>query len=514
MRGDDVADVVVARAQRTRRALFMLTVVLGGAIFWLAPHPPMIDLPQHAGQVAALRDLVLGKSPWTELVRLNFFTPYLIGYGLALPLSLVMPIAAALKLLLTLGYWAFVAAGVLLRKRFKADERLDWLIVPAYFGFAYKWGFYTFLLAAPIGLLFILLAKQYADAPEPRRALVLFATGMLLFFSHALVFLFACAVGTVLLVLRLRSWARRFVPVLLPYAGLAALCIVYGVVSLKAEAPITAKEGVLYFGWDWKRAAKFFLYPLGSSEDPWVAPLTLFLLAVPWLLGLRIDAREPWRLAPFAVVVGTWLAMPSFGMKIAYLYERFALFMLPCYVLMFRSAPAVQESGTRERRGRWVTALTVLLCWGFLGVKAARTLRFADETRDFDEVAAAAQPGRLALTLVFDTVSSAANNRHVYLHYPVWYQAEQGGFVEFNFAWAQPQIVRYRLDRLPAVEPGGLEWRPQKFDWNRYAAARYDYFFVRHTEPLKRDYFQNAQCAVTQVAAAGTWALYERKGCR
>ncbi len=44
--------------------LFICTVLLAGALFWIAPRPPMGDLPQHAGQVALWRDLIKGTSPW------------------------------------------------------------------------------------------------------------------------------------------------------------------------------------------------------------------------------------------------------------------------------------------------------------------------------------------------------------------------------------------------------------------------------------------------------------------
>ena len=51
------------------RLLFALTVFWGAAIVWLAPHPPMIDLPQHAGQLALLKQLLFGQSPWADLFQ-------------------------------------------------------------------------------------------------------------------------------------------------------------------------------------------------------------------------------------------------------------------------------------------------------------------------------------------------------------------------------------------------------------------------------------------------------------
>ena len=76
----------------------MASVVLAGATFWISPRLPMTDLAQHAAQVTLWRDLLLDTSKWQSFLYINYFTPYLVGYGLALPLSLVMPVSAVLKL--------------------------------------------------------------------------------------------------------------------------------------------------------------------------------------------------------------------------------------------------------------------------------------------------------------------------------------------------------------------------------------------------------------------------------
>ena len=142
------------------RFLFVLTVIWGASIFWIAPRPPMTDLAQHAGQVALIHELLTGTSPWADVFRLNFFTPYLLGYGVALALSFFMPVAVTLKVTLSLAYVAFVFALVKLRQRFSADPRLDWFFLLSFFGPAYAWGFLTFLTAAPVAIFFILLADR------------------------------------------------------------------------------------------------------------------------------------------------------------------------------------------------------------------------------------------------------------------------------------------------------------------------------------------------------------------
>ena len=118
------------------RVAFHVTVLCAGLVFWVSHYPAMADLPQHAAQVVALRELLEGSSAWADVLRINLFTPYLIGYALALPLSYVLSIADVLKLLLSLAFYGFVGAHVLLRRHFSADPRLDWLSIPGFFGFA------------------------------------------------------------------------------------------------------------------------------------------------------------------------------------------------------------------------------------------------------------------------------------------------------------------------------------------------------------------------------------------
>src|SRR5215468_10286674 len=97
------------------RVVFWATVLFAAATFWFVPRPPMADLPQHASQVALLRDLLNGQSKWAPLLSIDWFTPYFAG-GPALLLSYAMPVLQALKLLLALSYVGFVAASVALRK--------------------------------------------------------------------------------------------------------------------------------------------------------------------------------------------------------------------------------------------------------------------------------------------------------------------------------------------------------------------------------------------------------------
>ncbi len=275
----------------------MLTVLWGALIFWVAPHPPMGDLAQHAGQVALLRDMLLGQSPWSELFRINLFTPYVLGYGLALPLSLVMPVAAALKLLLSLGYVFFVFMCIKLRREFNADPRLDWLFLLGYFGFAYKWGFFTFLVAAPLGLWFILLSVRHARQPSLRRGVGIVAVGLAMLTSHGLIFVFSWGVGALLVATAaMRRGLRPLLVALLPYALLFVACGGYFLISRHFNAGL---ENGLEHGIKWQldlQRRRMLSFAVGGNGQAGSLltffPVFVLMTAAPWLMGLRIDWRR------------------------------------------------------------------------------------------------------------------------------------------------------------------------------------------------------------------------------
>jgi hypothetical protein len=492
--------------------LFMLTALWGALIFWLAPHPPMIDLPQHAGQVALLRDLLLGQSPWSEYFRINWLTPYLIGYSLALPLSLIMPVAAALKLLLSLAYFAFVCLCIKLRWHFGADSRLNWLFLLSFFGFAYTWGFFTFLVAAPIALWFILLADRYAHEQSLRRAAAITGVGLMLLASHGLMFLFGVGTGFVLLAAHARKW-REFMKALWPYVIFGLASIAYFLISKKVSSGLNLQDTLpdaMVWGSGLLRIPEALLYALSADIQgiSVLLPLAtvLIMLAAPWLLGLRIDWQQRSSWLPLALVLAIMLLVPSYALSTQFLYQRFALFLLPAYAWMFT------RQANQIPLARLVAPLLVVMCWAMLSLHSIHAWRFGQEASSFDRLMAAVEPGQRALALVLDRDSVADNNTKIYTHYPAWYQAEQQGFIDFNFAWFPPQIVRYRPEHLPKVLPN-FEWSPDRFDWQQHGGDNYRYFFVRQLPDSSTDLFKSAPCPPKLVTSKDRWSVYEKTDC-
>ena len=299
------------RHEQLFRILFLLTVGFAAGIFWLAPRPPMTDLPQLAIQVTTLKELISGVSPWGEVFRINLFTPYLTSYLAWLGLSQLFSVTTSAKILLSLGYLFFIHCCIRLRKIFGGDPHLDWLFIPGFFGVCFKWGFLTFILATPFALLFIAQAKHFSDTPSVRKGVYLLLSGIVVFFFHGLAFWFALAVGLGFLVKRL-EWSPRFIWLCFPYILLAVFFGVYIVLKSLGSAETLGQNG-LYWGWYRGRIQQFLAYILGKDEDQNFLPLTLLFFAFPFLLGSKLKLQWHDRLIPFAVLLLVWIVWPSWG---------------------------------------------------------------------------------------------------------------------------------------------------------------------------------------------------------
>jgi hypothetical protein len=490
------------------RVGFWLTVAAAASLVWLAPRPPMADLPQHVGQVALWQDLLLDRSPWAELLRINLMTPYLIGYALALGFSFLMPVLAAFKLVISLACVAFVGSCIQLRRDLGGDHRLDYLFIPGFFGFAYDWGLYSFLVASPIGLQFIRMAWRFAKVPTLRDGGLIVGLGICLLFAHGLVFLFAGLIGGALLITH-RPCIWSFASTTWPYAFLALACGGFFLASRNLEAPASLALTV----WDlnpFTRLIETVTY-IQSNGDGSLVPLTVMLLYASY----RAGCTGAWRWSvPLVVTLLAMFLLPNYAYGTGLLSKRMALFVLPFWALTF-CAPKNRPEQLASQV--WVIPIAIV-CWLCVGVKAERALAFGRENADFETILAAAEPGRRAAAgpLVADISSPAAHNPVLAMYQPHWYMHDNRGLVEFNFAYFHPQVVRYKTARIPSTGFGFNEhYRDSQFDWSAPHIALWDYFFVRKLLGVwPAEFIANPRCQLRLVKEAGSWGLFERGPCQ
>ena len=106
--------------------LFGFGVFLSIACLWIAAYPPIVDLPQHSAQIAALQEIWAGNQTFTDTFELNWFAPYSFTYLVFYLLAVVLPITVAGKLLLSLSVAAVPIVGWKLLKETDSDPAWAW----------------------------------------------------------------------------------------------------------------------------------------------------------------------------------------------------------------------------------------------------------------------------------------------------------------------------------------------------------------------------------------------------
>lgn len=489
---------------RTREMLLLVAASLLATIpVWLATYPPMMDLPEHAAQVALLRNLHDPAFRFADLFWVNWFTPYLFGYMLVYALTPLVGIVTACKIVVSVALAALPVSTAVVMRETGADTYWALLTIPAMYGFSYYWGFLNFLVATPIGLLFLAFVIRHTRKPTLRSTIWVALFSMLLFFSHALIYVFFGAVACLYVWLDTGNFRKTALAVSPIAAALPVTLLWYfrTRVDPGAQAPV-----VWDLGWiaspdphSWGgRLTGFFPRLLGIWPF-WVSvALGIALLALPFLAGVRLSKRlAVW--APLAVCAVVVMFAPSGGHSGWALYHRFTVFALPFFVIGLERSPA--------ERSVWRAAAIFLLV-GWMSVTIAATRVYATEARGFTQVLSAMEPGERALSLMF-VQSSQASPAPVFLHFPAWYSATKQGVVDMNFAVFPVVLVRYRSS-VPPPDPSVSEWYPQTFRWREWRGGTYRYFVVHAPIDLGYRLFAWAPCPVSLVARSDNWWLYEK----
>jgi hypothetical protein len=115
--------------------------------------------------------------------------------------------------------------------------------------------------------------------------------------------------------------------------------------------------------------------------------------------------------------------------------------------------------------------------------------------------------------MVLDPASDASLTPSAYLHFPLWYQVEKQGFVDFNFAYLYESVARLSSPQSPPYNDENFVKSTGGLNWRRDYADQYRYFFVRHIYPIPPTLFAGAKCPPVLLTTSGPWALFERQPC-
>jgi hypothetical protein len=501
--------------------LVLAASLLATIPIWIATFPPMTDLPMHAAEIGLLQAMRRGGFPYEASFQFNWFTPYLFGYLLVYGLLPFVGIVTACKIVVALALAAMPVSTALVLTETGADPRWALLTIPAMYGFTYQWGFLNFIVAAPLGLLFVWLTLREARNPTLAGALTLGASAIALFFCHALLCAFFGAIAGCILLLSagtLSGAIRRLlpltavVPVIIVWAAgrvgrsVVRLAPMWDLNWFSTEEPYYAHVArwTTPEGWGWGRVTGLFPRMLGVQAG-WLAALFgLALFLLPFAAGARLT-RRPAKWVPFVVCVLTLLLLPGVLFDAAFLFQRFCIFALPLFLLTL-------EAPAGWTWPRWTWPACGALAAGWIGIVSLNTVRYEADAAGFKQVLSRMEPGARALSFIFER-DADGTIAPVFLHFPSWYGALKAGLVDPSTAEA-PAIVHYRPGLQPVAQMLAFEWNPGAFEWTRYGGAQYRYFVVRAPVDLGVRIFAHATCAVRLAYHVNQWWLYERNpGC-
>ncbi len=466
------------------------------AIFLVARDLPLVDLPQHAVQLANwLR--IDAHDPNAADLELNFRTPYLLAYPVARAICVVVPVLTALKLTL----WASIALQALtLRKlceRLGHDPWLGLLGFPLGLGYSFCFGFLAFCAALPLVYLAFLCAVAHRTAPGFRSGLALAGCLGLLLVAHGVALGFLLVELGPLLLWGGGKWWKRLLPLLAPPL-LGAVWLLPGGTSTRL--------GGDYWAFEPQRLLEIPGQLVGiGAADPLATLLgALLLLAV----GASVGS---WRslLLTFPLLASFlgYLFFPSMFRGAGPLGPRFCAYFVPAALIAFAPLGDEQPRIRRARRAliAFVTASVPL-------VFAWRLVDFNRETRDFRALAAQLPAGLDVRPLVFERASRAFPGIPALLHVPAYYALVSGGRAGYSFAMYSISVVRFR----PGVRVkmgAGAEWAPERFDATT-EADDYDYFIVKSSFDRTSSLFPGPNAAAVLDQRVGDWWGYRRRVAR
>ena len=161
---------------------------------WTVEYLPMADLPQHAAQIAIWTRWSDPAFEYQEIYVRNWFTPYLFGYLVTFLLTPFMSVKAALTAVITAAVLGVPLATRFVIREVGGNRWWSFAAFPGVFGFAFDWGFFSFLVGIPLALVLLVFALRHAARPTLGAGVAL-SLGMLgLFFVHALLFLYVSLV--------------------------------------------------------------------------------------------------------------------------------------------------------------------------------------------------------------------------------------------------------------------------------------------------------------------------------
>jgi hypothetical protein len=470
---------------------------------WIVRYPPLQDLPFH---VSTLREIHSYGDPAYGF-RDDFFlnltgTQYALYYVVGSALAYVLGVANASVALICLYLGGTVLAIRALLQAVGKDERLCLFVIPLLVNVMFLYGLLPFVCALPLMFAGLALSVRYFERPSRGRGLALGIVGVALFYAHVVPYaLFGIGFAALFPWTQPRKWLAAAAPAV---PSLAAV-LWWVVLSPQGKESAGALGDALKHAplvESMSRVATWSCDVFRDSSDEWhyLALGVVALLAAGLSQGDR-DRAKPAARALVAIPIACVVLFFSTGSLLGDVWLFSERFPVPGLMSL---VPLLRMPG--GARGWLVTALaatvglssTINTCKHFVAFQL-------QEVGDFDAALDRMEPRKHVAALIYDKGSTIVNDVP-FMHFGSYYQARQGGIVQFSNSGALYWPVRFKPGHFPP--PGTRprlrwEWTPEQVPIQELYPY-YDYV-------LTRGYGFSPPPGTFHLAWRGDhWSLYAR----
>lgn len=459
-------------------------------------YPAMVDIPQHAAQIEALRGIWSGNWKYADLFQITYLTPYWIGYILSFIFSTIAGPVWGVKLVVAAALACIPWCAWQFLNLYNPPSQLRWMLIPIPFGFAYEWGFLNFLISIPIAFLTLKAILSQGEQKSPWWKGVLWVH--LLFFAHILTAAMFCSIASFLMLSPWKgfsTWIRRMTP------QLSVLPVLFAYIFFTLSETNGVNNPVQW-GIGWHRFQVLAQGFIGGTTLTMGIALGAVALSAPLLLGAK-PHRNPVYLLPFVLYIAWMILVPNYMLTNFFNYQRFGFVGYPLYLICFNYS-ILQKSHEYKRS---LGAGLLIVALAMIGFHVNRAFTFDTELKNYKLTISDATPGKRMLIFAIDRYS-AISQAPLYLHLPLWYQAETGGLVDLSFA-SMSITVGYKNKANYPIQPG-FEWYPLSFDWQIHQGETYDYFIFHSAIDPTEWMGIKSNCTTTLISQHGSWWLFAR----
>ena len=458
---------------------FWLCSALGLAAVWAHRFPAGIDLPEHANLFHIWASLGDTKSGYQFFYEISWFTPYLLTYLLALPLTMIGGALFAIKVLLS---GVVLATPWLMGRWLKAVGGEPWWSLWGFvlaFGFGYQWGFISWVVSFPLAFAYLAALEDQHRVPSPARIATATVLLVAIFFSHAVTFAMCATVGGLVGLLELKR-PRRAARELLHLVPAAALALLWVMSESRPGVPRA---------YEWpprtERIAALFGGAFSAVPSYFWAMVGLAVLAAMTVLARPVLAQDPRRWIPLLLAALGFMGLPETIRDTWLIGTRFCAFVHGFAPAAFQ--PTATGAGA-ARRMRIATVLLVLLALGVFNVRLAW---FNRELEGLEEVIKAVEPGSDVHGLLPETGARSEAMGELQIGQTMaWVTAIHGGFLHNDSG---------RYFQIPVQRRRDVAWPSH----SRYYLTRGDPTSGRASSAAR------AEAPIHLVRQSGEWSLFE-----